>query len=551
MRLPVIKWPSIKWHGPLHGHLGLNADSEVPLVRRAAISVNALGAQPPRGTWESLSSSCHYEASETRFKSTKAWKRRQEAGGGSEQTDPEVGEKVEEGGGGGGEEGGQKLLCGVHRASLALFCTTDETPICHRCVDAPAHAGHSFSSLKNGAEAYKASNQNTGIGAQRQSADRACRKPLERCCQSVWYGGSEADGQSPAKAEGCLGVSPGGKEKLEEALQPLGTRIKELEQREGCQKEKINSMKDVAVSLRANIEAKFSELQQFLSQRKEALLAQVEEDEKKTCTDMEARLLQFQERLRVARELMSQGTTRMAGDDPAAFLLDIKDFLVRLAAEETDEEDTDELPVLCEEFDMGKFKGPPQHTWCRPLCPLFKQGLEPVQLDHRTANPIFSIVDEGTRVLIKRCHYKLFNNPERFQNCKGVLGQTSFFSGKYYWEVEYNDIGQWLAGVATKSVERKSKLPPSFLGDQIWFTVLPKENNISSVDGVSCYRAGVYLDYEGGQLSFYDVAKGSLLGSYKAKFKEAVYPIFLYAGNTNDEGSLTICHTDMEPPLTS
>lgn len=91
----------------------------------------------------------------------KACKRQQKVNGGSEQKNPEVAVKrqVE----GEGEDESQQMLCGVHGDTLTIFCTTDETPICYRCVDSPAHTGHTFSSLKNGAVNYKVSDQKSVV----------------------------------------------------------------------------------------------------------------------------------------------------------------------------------------------------------------------------------------------------------------------------------------------------------------------------------------------------------------------------------------------------
>lgn len=77
---------------------------------------------------------------------------------------------------------------------------------------------------------------------------------------------------------------------------------------------------DSALSLRMNIEAKFSELQKFLNQRKEAMLAQLEKEEKDAHNDMETHLRQIQERLNYAMDLRSHGKVLMEIKNPTTFL---------------------------------------------------------------------------------------------------------------------------------------------------------------------------------------------------------------------------------------
>lgn len=188
----------------------------------------------------------------------------------------------------------------------------------------------------------------------------------------------------------------------------------------------------------------------------------------------------------------------------------------------------------------------------------FLPGLEPVKLDPDTAHPIFCITNKETHVFVKTFpspfkyqipHIKYQINPELLQTNKIVLGKRGFLSGKYYWEVEYNNIGKWLVGVAAKSLDLKSQQLLKSLRHKIWLITLPKENKIKSEGGISRYRAGVYLDCEEGQLSFYDVVNGSHLRSYKAEFKEAVYPVFWYhSDDYKNEGFLKVCHTGMEAP---
>uniref|UniRef100_A0A6J0V922 E3 ubiquitin-protein ligase TRIM69-like isoform X2 n=1 Tax=Pogona vitticeps TaxID=103695 RepID=A0A6J0V922_9SAUR len=387
-------------------------------------------------------------------------------------------------------EGGQRRqCCEVHGDDLLLFCTTDETCICSQCVNSALHTGHSFSSLKDGAETYK---------------------------------------------------------KLSKALEPLESRVKELTDCEKGQKEEIRSLKDSAASLRTNIEGKFCELHQALRNRKAAMLTELDNDEKVAHKDMDSHLQQIQESLRAAKEMLHQGKTCMARNNPCSFLVGIRPFLglLRSQKETTPKGDENHLGVLCCQLSPGKFKGPAQHLAYRPLYPVFAQELESIQLDPKTAHPELIINDNGTSVCRKPrvTHiYYMQNKKEPNSETKDVwtvLGTTGFISGKHYWEIETRTQNQWFIGVSLESARGKKCLED--LKHKIW-GVHQKIMKETSPDGPPRCRIGVYLAYEEGQVSFYNASDGSHLRSQRASFKEKVYPFFCHPADDALSPFFRIC----------
>ncbi|KAH0630426.1 hypothetical protein JD844_013441 [Phrynosoma platyrhinos] len=386
----------------------------------------------------------------------KAWEMQERTNSSTPQKTPEVREKGQTEGA--KEDGQHKLHCDVHGESLELFCTTDETPICFYCINSFVHAGHSFSSLKDGAQIYK--------------------------------------------------------EKLDKALQSLKTRITGLEQHKGQQKEKIRSFQNSAASLRADIRAKFSELHQILHQRQSTMLAKLDRDEKVAQKDMTDRLEQIRQRLQAVKEMMTEGKSCKELNNPGAFLSGVRHFLGKLAAENGFQPGGDKDDLL----------------------------LEPLQLDLNTAHPIFTIVDMGVHLIVQVQHQKFWNDPQRFQGYQTVCGKNGFAAGKHYWEIETGDITAWFIGVTIESIAKKTQIGPECWKDNIWAIELARVKGISPEATSSCWRFGVYLDYEEGQVSFYNVNYGSHLGTHRVEFKEKVYPFFCHFASTpRKNASLTIC----------
>ncbi|XP_062395855.1 NACHT, LRR and PYD domains-containing protein 5-like [Sardina pilchardus] len=127
------------------------------------------------------------------------------------------------------------------------------------------------------------------------------------------------------------------------------------------------------------------------------------------------------------------------------------------------------------------------------------------------------------------------DHPERFQHCQQFLC-TEGLTGKAYWEVEWS--GRAAIGVAYKSIRRDGQ-DNSKIGcnDKSWglerFITLFSAKHNNNTETISTPRStsgrlGVFLDWKGGTLSFYNISSGALthLHTFHAKFVEALYPAF-------------------------
>ncbi|XP_075701604.1 E3 ubiquitin/ISG15 ligase TRIM25-like [Rhinoderma darwinii] len=121
-----------------------------------------------------------------------------------------------------------------------------------------------------------------------------------------------------------------------------------------------------------------------------------------------------------------------------------------------------------------------------------------------------------------------------------VLSSRSFSSGQHYWEVETRNTGSFRVGVAYATIERQGVT--SFIGnnDQSWALRRCKDKyifyhdqvNISLPHKPSSQRLAIYLDYEAGQLSFYELSDPIRhLHTVKTTFTEPVHPGFLICDN--------------------
>uniref|UniRef100_A0A671LDV7 Uncharacterized protein n=1 Tax=Sinocyclocheilus anshuiensis TaxID=1608454 RepID=A0A671LDV7_9TELE len=146
-----------------------------------------------------------------------------------------------------------------------------------------------------------------------------------------------------------------------------------------------------------------------------------------------------------------------------------------------------------------------------------------VTLDPDTTHPYLILSDDGKQVRHGDIKQKLPNNPERFDHYPGVLGKEGFSSGRFYFEVQVKEKIEWNLGVARESINRKGliKTPPHY---GFWTVRLRNGNGYWALKP---QKVGVFLDYEEGLVSLYDVVSRSHIYSFTGQsFKEKLCPLF-------------------------
>ncbi|XP_031721003.1 E3 ubiquitin/ISG15 ligase TRIM25-like [Anarrhichthys ocellatus] len=165
----------------------------------------------------------------------------------------------------------------------------------------------------------------------------------------------------------------------------------------------------------------------------------------------------------------------------------------------------------------------------------FLQYYNDLVLDPNTANPYLSFSD-GRRGVTTRSEPQPYpDHPHRFTSWAQVLGRAGM-AGRCYWEVEWAGNGGVSIGVCYKNMGRSGAGSDSKLGhnSKSWSldcssSVCSFQHNKESVtiSAACCSRIGVYLDFRGGTLSFYNIADTMvLLHKVKTTFSQPVYPGF-------------------------
>nr|XP_019961646.1 PREDICTED: tripartite motif-containing protein 7-like isoform X1 [Paralichthys olivaceus] len=156
-----------------------------------------------------------------------------------------------------------------------------------------------------------------------------------------------------------------------------------------------------------------------------------------------------------------------------------------------------------------------------------------VTLDPDSANPWLQLSQDRHQVRHLGAWQDLPDHPDRFDTVVIVLGREGFTSGRHYWEVQVGDKDDWYLGVARSSVNRKGRISVSTT-QGYWALAMKKGHGYRVSTSPPLLlpldpkprRVGVYVDYEEGQLSFYDVKARTHIYTFKDAFTEKILPFF-------------------------
>nr|XP_001082316.2 tripartite motif-containing protein 64C-like [Macaca mulatta] len=118
-----------------------------------------------------------------------------------------------------------------------------------------------------------------------------------------------------------------------------------------------------------------------------------------------------------------------------------------------------------------------------------------------------------------------------------VWGAQAFTSGRHYWEVDVTHSSTWILGVCRDSRTADTNIVID--SDETFLLISSKRNNHYSLSTISppliqhvqrpLGRVGVFLDYDNGSVSFFDVSKSSLIYDFPpSSFSSPLRPFFCF-----------------------
>ncbi|XP_030201026.1 E3 ubiquitin-protein ligase TRIM39-like [Gadus morhua] len=155
-----------------------------------------------------------------------------------------------------------------------------------------------------------------------------------------------------------------------------------------------------------------------------------------------------------------------------------------------------------------------------------------VTLDPDTASPRLNLSEDGKQVHDGGVRKRLPDKPKRFTLYPCVLTRQSFSSGRFYFEVQVKDKTLWGLGVVRESINRSAWT--EWTPETGYWTLYYYQDGLVFRDDppvrlplrAELQKVGVFVDYDEGLVSFYDVeARVHLYSATGCTFSEPLYPL--------------------------
>ncbi|XP_051236989.1 zinc finger protein RFP-like [Dicentrarchus labrax] len=372
-------------------------------------------------------------------------------------------------------------MCTKHDKLLELFCKTDQMCVCVLCTYSD-HKTHDVVPLKEEYEGKKAE-----------------------------LGKTEAE--------------------IQQMIQKRRLKIQEIKRSVELSKEGAD--REIAGGVQV-----FTALKESVERSQAELIYTIKEKQRKTEKQAEDFIKELEQEISELKKRSSEVDQLSQSEDHLHLL---QSFLSLTAAPPT--KDWTEVSVRPPSYEGTVVRAVNQleETLSKQMKKLFEVELKRVQqyavdvtLDPDTAHHQLILSDDGKEVYDSDVKKNLPDNPERFDTCLCVLAKQSFSSGRFYYEVQVKGKSDWTLGVARESINRKGKITVS-TQDGYWSICLRNENEYKALadPAVSLSlksqpeKVGVFVDYEEGLVSFYDVDAAALIYSFTGcSFTENLYPYF-------------------------
>ncbi|XP_073454199.1 E3 ubiquitin-protein ligase TRIM11-like [Aquarana catesbeiana] len=390
--------------------------------------------------------------------------------------------------------------CSVHKKFLEYYCAEDDTCVCASCCLFGGHKGHDIESL-----------------------DRASGKKIN---------------------------------KMRRVLQKLTTKSEEMGERIQSLQEHRSNVEEKAAADTERVNVLFGDLRRHLEDLEEKALNEISMKAQRVFLSISSLIRE----LEMKKEELSgemRHIEELCNRDPLTVLQesDIDDLHDLHDTEDGDNEGRERHDKLLSDggdLDVAGIV----HTGLSDIITevnvyIYIQEPADILLDVKTAEKSLRISGDRKTVSTSDMDQNRPETPERFHRWPQVLSSQSFSSGRHYWEVDVGGSDSWIFGMCYPSIDRGVELQ-SLIGynNKSWgldmdgnqYGVRHDSKQILLPANISSNRIRIYLDYEAGRISFYDLCDPiQHLYTFTTTFTEP-----LHAGLGVWRGSIKICGENLE-----
>ncbi|XP_063816922.1 tripartite motif-containing protein 14-like [Pseudophryne corroboree] len=379
----------------------------------------------------------------------------------------------------------QNRKCSVHKKILEYYCTKDNTCICVSCLLFGDHRGHQVEMFDT--------------------------------------------------------VSERKREKLKNVLRKITLKTDEAENRVKSMQERSREVGEKTAGVTERVTALFRDIRRQLDDLEKKVHSEISRQEEQVSLSISKLIQQLEMRKDELSRKMNYIEDLCNLTDPLTIIQESGKHAYfhteERENEDIEKEDKQVYSVDC--LDEGLISVT-LHTGLSDIATSIKRwinvkGATDMLLDIKTAGNDVHISGDLKSACWSQMDQNHPETPGRFQYDQ-VLSTRSFSSGRHYWEVETSESGVWFVGMCYPSINRKGR--QSWIGDNnsswclrrydnIQYSVIHDSKWFQLPHKVSCQVLGVYLDYEAGQLSFYELCDPiKHLHTFTTTFTEPLYAAF-------------------------
>ncbi|KAM4576341.1 nuclear factor 7, brain-like [Odontesthes bonariensis] len=318
------------------------------------------------------------------------------------------------------------------------------------------------------------------------------------------------------------------KEQLKSDLKSLQDKRNKYKQVEETYDDVIQHSKKQLLSTERQIRAEFNKLHQFLKEEEESRLAALREEEEQKRKTVSREMKRIQEQISSLSDSICAVEEELQKDN-VPFLSSYKPTQSRARAQCSL---SDPQLLSGALTDVAKHLGNLSFRVWEKMKE--KVHFSPVILDPNTAHGCLYLSDDLTSVRCGDTEQQLPDNPERNTKYTHVFGSEGFSSGKHSWEVEVGDHPLWFVGLVKESVDRKGELSatPEYGIWCLWHRDGKYTDCVGETvtEKKSLQRIRVQLDYDRGEVSFYNSEDETHIYTHRDTFTEKLFPYFCIGG---------------------
>ncbi|XP_060060505.1 tripartite motif-containing protein 16 isoform X2 [Erinaceus europaeus] len=412
-------------------------------------------------------------------------------------------------------------ICPVHHSPLVAFCCPDRQCVCQECGQAE-HKGHALVSLDAARRDKEAELRCTQSDLNRklQLNENAIAR-LQANHKSVLVSVSEVK----VVAEEQFG------ELLAAVRKAQADVMLFLEEKEQAALNQANGIKTHLEHRSTEMERTRQELEKIASLGNTVLFLEEYCKFKNTEDSSSPSIyIGFKDKLSGIRKAITDSTVHLI-----RLLEGYKEKLQEFAKEEYD------IRTQVSAFVERKYRTSKPEPTTRQQ---FLQYACDITLDPDTAHRYLRLQEDNRKVTnTTPWEHPYPDLPSRFVHWRQVLSQQSLYLHRYYFEVEITGAGTYV-GLTCKGIDRKGEgrngciSGNNFSWSLHWngkeFTAWHSDTE-TPLKASPYRRLGIYVDFQGGSLSFYGVEPDAmtLVHKFDCKFSEPVYPAFWLSKKEN------------------